>query len=424
MDSDTYEKNRLRKLIEETLREHGVSFNDTIVDSPARHAYLRLLAAHGQQEDDVLPMMDLTRITPETYRQSFAILVRELERTRGKLDKSFSMLMINSVQEVSNTNSLIDTISSLLQEQLKSLGIDFPSFYAAVYPTPTYNGETRRFHGHNLVLLHTGLIETLEFVVVALIAKIEKVHKTALIRKAVFALANGGLLPRDELIPTDDGIDWGSLPTATFLNGAESFILLHEIGHLILDHVEENSISRKRTRSRRELKQAWIREYAADAWAFDALSRLGSKIRHRVDPEERQLMNMFSYFGGNVGSRFAKNIELFGGLGLNSSRKQKQYLEWMSGPTIAFGLGTLVEKAYLDERNHPAAEHPPAMARLRKLYGERFSMVDQLVAPEAREFLSIVNEIGGGIAPSHGERTGWLKSLLPRWIRAAQLHNF
>jgi hypothetical protein len=420
MDFEESERIRLRKLIEEELTEHGVSFDNPIPDSPGRQAYLHFLADMGEQERSVLPIMDLSRITREMYQNSFAVLQHELDRTRGKLNpKSFlAMFLANSVREVSNTNHLIQSISLAITGGLKKRGIVLPDFYAAVYPTNTYNGETRRFYNQNIVLLHTGLFETIEVIVTALLSKSDTARKARDITEAVRVLTEERLAPNDSLVSIE-GIDWSENPAGMLLNGAESFILLHEIGHIELGHVTGDPITRSPHKmSRKEYRQAWHQEYQADAWAFNALSLLGRNVREYVTTEEQQtkrsLSLLFKGVGGVVGGRLSETMDLFG-VWRNTKRQQKDYLEWMTGPTIGFGLGALIEKAQPRSQRDRMRDHPPALARLKKLYNGDLAAVKQQISPFGVTFLDIVSEIVGSTKSVPNALTAWL----PSWLRQA-----
>jgi hypothetical protein len=346
----------------------------------------------GERETDVLPMMDSSRVTREQYLEAYRLLQREIERTQFKLDKTLAMVIAGSVRESNNTNWLIDTISKAIASALKNAEISVPEFYAGVYPTNAYNGKTLRFEDQFIVLLHTRFIEAIEVVSTTLIAKTDKPTKIRDVQYAVSTLVNGRI-PSDLMISTE-GIEWGEEPYAMLMNGADFFIILHEIGHIMLGHIDEASnVFGSRPKSREELEQAWTREFEADAWAFKALAALGAKVRKHVTQEEKQIKQMMSVFlPCIVGDRLDEMADVFDLWKINE-RQEKDYRDWMAGPTVAFSIGALMEAADTTGRNI-IRDHPPPMARLKKLYDGKFPDVSD-VGLNGTSLLEVVAEIAG-----------------------------
>jgi hypothetical protein len=317
--------------ITKILSDKGIEL-PSIPDSVGRRAYLSLLHESGYSEDEVLPVFDPKNLTGQALGATFVGLMQALNSDNPDLLRSVSWIAVNSVTGRDNTNLILHALAEKLTRELR-IQTAIPDFYVGVFPTDSFNAQSRIYNGTNLLLIDTGCMETAEAVVATFLSKKSQEAKIQDILEAANQYLDAGVRPNAASLSLP-GIDWGSAPVSLVLNSVEDFMVSHELGHLVLGHVKEDCTRKyllPNEKSAELVEKTELQEFQADSWACNAI----------VERALRQ----------------------------SSSREELGVA--LAGAMIALGIGLVLEAALRKRHASMADGHPSAVDRIylvRKLY--------------------------------------------------------
>jgi hypothetical protein len=296
-----------------------------IPDSADRRAYLALLEDGGYSEDQVLPVYNSEDLKGDTLGLVFVALMQALQSDDSDILRTVAGVAVNLVSQHDNTNLIIYTVAKQLANDFRSYGIVAPGFYAGVFPTDSFNAQSRLFRGSRLVLLDTGCIEMAQAVVTSFLSQKSEAAKVDDLATAVNQYIDYRVRPdsRELAIP---GVTGGMAALAEMLNAVAYFMIAHELGHLVLGHAKEDCSERYSPPNNKPevIDKTELQEFQADIWACHALTEM------RVQ-------------------RSTSTADL--GFGL-------------AGPMIALGIGLTIERANKSRGIKLVGNHPSSAARL------------------------------------------------------------
>jgi hypothetical protein len=137
----------------------------------------------------------------------------------------------------SNVNSLANHLSQMLTNELVGAGIEVPVHYVGVFPTATFNAHCDIYNGTRLVLLASGAFEMVEAGVILLLCKKPDIDYAC---RTLYDHMKAYVLSRN--VPSTQGlgkkyVQWSSKLLPLLINAAEHFLIAHELGHLVLGHL-------------------------------------------------------------------------------------------------------------------------------------------------------------------------------------------
>jgi hypothetical protein len=274
--------------IRELLTAHGVEL-PAIPDTPGRRAYLKFLSSMGYGEEEVLPVIDRKRVTPEMHAATLSALLMAEKNSDPKLVQYVGWMAYNLVTGRDSSNLILDGIARKLSADLTAAGVNVPTFYAGIFPTNSVNAQCRIADGQYLVLLDTGCMEMAESLAIAFASKIEIDEKATEVARAIERYVRRGERI-DPFALTPRGINWGTGLVPVLTTAFEEYILAHELGHLILGHV---GVDRTRLHSPsfgrpfEVSEKSRFEELQADMWACRALIE---RAKHAADAKTGVLL--------------------------------------------------------------------------------------------------------------------------------------
>jgi hypothetical protein len=260
------------KVLNDLFKKHGIEL-PKIADSKGRHAYLDLLDTMGYTETELLPVIERERLTGEMYGVTISALLGAIESNDPKLIKMVGWLAYNTVTGNDNTNLIIAELTNKLLEEFKAIGVTVPSFYAGVFPTDSINAQCKNYNSESLVLIDTGCMEMSEAIVIAFFSKASLHERLKAIELAVESYVESGIRPSPYKVPTQ-GVNWGSGVVPVITNSYQNFVITHEIGHLVLNHVKSNKVTEDVLRDGKYIdvmSKDEFQEFQADMWAIKTL---------------------------------------------------------------------------------------------------------------------------------------------------------
>ena len=356
--------------LDELVRKKGVEL-PTIPASAGRRAYLRFLSDRGYREDELLPVIQRDRVTPEMKGALLVALMQALRSDDPEFVKNVVWMAHNTMLGRDNTNLIINGLATALLEDLKKANIGVPSFYAAVFPTDSYNAQCTIVDGESIVLIDTGCMEMAETIVVAFLSKVPALQKVDEISAAVDNYVLHGQRP-DSARVSSHGISFGGGLPAALVNAFEEYMLAHELGHLALQHAMDNRIRQQSPRLGKAfdvVDKSEFQEFQADIWACRALIRC-APYRNRSDSDVPLAIAGLS-MGIAVGLLVEASATMHG-ISLAAGHPPAHERLYMM--EVAYELFGAHEEAYIGRRVHellekvvetryPSAELPPVLSR-------------------------------------------------------------
>lgn len=312
-------------LLDNLLEENGIEL-PSIPENQEREAYLDFLSLSGYKEEELLPVIDRQKLTGEMYGATITGLLSAIQSKDKNLLKATAWIAKNTITGIDNTNLIIYELMHKLQNELINSGISIPTCYAGVFPTDSCNAQARVHNGSSLILIDTGYMEMIEGVVTCLFSEEHDNTKATELNSVVEKYVIDRQRPSAISFSTK-GVDWGGGIVPIVVNSVEEFILSHEIAHLVLGHVSENSTTFMSPRFSDKIEvceKDANQEFSADLWAS----------KHLVE-----------------------RIKL-------GSDKDEKIMLAIGGATIALGVGLLVESSKKKAGLLPDATHPPAFERM------------------------------------------------------------
>lgn len=223
-------------LITNLLKEKDIEL-PKILESSGRNAYLDFLEQTGYSENEVLPVVDRSKLTGEMYGATIMGLMNAIKSNNKELIKTTAWIAINTVSDTDSTNLILDSISRELGNDIKNLNIVLPKYYVAVYPTNSCNAQARIHNGENLILLDTGIIEISEAFATIILSKEDDNVKVQDIINVIDNYVNERFISNGCSV-SSKGINFGSGVASATTTAIEEFIVAHELSHLILGHIQ------------------------------------------------------------------------------------------------------------------------------------------------------------------------------------------
>jgi hypothetical protein len=254
------------------LREKNVEL-PRIPDSRGRQAYLKLLKTQGYAENELLPVVDRARITPEMHAATIMAIIKAAESDDPAFVKAVGWIAHNVVTGRDNTNIIVHELAQALRADLAKAGIDAPDFYAGVFPVDSFNAQCCIVEGQNLVLIETGCMEMAEAVVISFMSQVSRDQKISEIARAVEGYVRTHKRA-DPFASSNKDINWGSGVVSVLVNAFEHFMLAHEIGHIALGHARPQRVRHFSSRPGHTIdlvEKSEFEEFQADMWAWRAM---------------------------------------------------------------------------------------------------------------------------------------------------------
>jgi hypothetical protein len=360
----------LAAALNELLRSKGVDLPE-IPESAGRHAYLRFLSDRGYDEEELLPVIQRDRVSPEAKGALLVALMQAARSEDKEFVKAVCWMVHNSLIGRDNTNLIVHGLATNLTEDLAKAGISVPPFYAGVFPTDSYNAQCTVFDDQSLVLLDTGCLEMAEAIVTSFLSKTSTEQKASEISAAVDGYVLHGRRADASRADTR-GINFGSGLPAAVVTAFEEYMLAHELGHLALGHAAAHRVRRQSPRfgnSISVIDKSEFQEFQADLWACRALISC-ARSRRRSDSDLALSIGGVS-LGLGVGLLVEASARKHG-IGLASGHPPAHERLYMV--QVGYELFGGHEDAYIGRRFHelleqvvaifyPGAELPPLLAR-------------------------------------------------------------
>jgi hypothetical protein len=172
------------RLLDELVRSKGVELPN-IPETAGRAAYLRFLGNRGYQEEELLPVIQRDRVTPEAHGALLAGLLQAVQSEDPNFVKAIAWMAHNTILGRDNTNLIIYQLAASLVADFEKVGIRIPPFYAGVFPTDSYNAQYTVYDGENIVLLDTGCLEMAESIGISFLSKAETAQKVKEISSSI-----------------------------------------------------------------------------------------------------------------------------------------------------------------------------------------------------------------------------------------------
>jgi len=276
---------KLVEALKELARSKGVEL-PSIPSSAGRNAYLRFLRDRGYQEEELLPVIQRDRVTPEAKGALLVALMKAVESDNKEFVKAVVWMAYNTMIGRDNTNLIIHGLATELVEDLEKANINIPPFYAGVFPTDSYNAQCSVVDGQNIVLIDTGCMEMAEAIIISFLSKAPTQQK---IFEITLAIDNYVLLGQraDSIMSSPQGIEFGKGLPAAMVNSFEEYMLAHELGHIALGHAIEHHMRKQSPRMGKTFNvvdKNEFQEFQADMWACRALINC-ARSRYRYPPD-------------------------------------------------------------------------------------------------------------------------------------------
>lgn len=256
-------------MIEELLAAHGKRLPG-IPDTAGRRAYLSYLSWSGYSEEELLPVIEREKVTPEALGATMAGLITAIESGNSELLEAVSWIAVNAVSNRYNTNMILHSVAQRLMEDIESEGVAVPEFYAGVYPTDIYGSESQIWRGERLVLINTAFMEMCETAVASFLSSKSHERKAEDLAQAASKYAISRVRPDSTKLDLP-GVNWGCGEVSNLLNWVEGFVVAHELGHHVLGHVTAVAENGQAQGGNCSLEELRFREFQADVWACKAL---------------------------------------------------------------------------------------------------------------------------------------------------------
>jgi hypothetical protein len=364
--------------LNELLREKKVDM-PSIPESPGRKAYLRFLETQGYREEELLPVIDRSKVTPEMKAQLLLGLMQAFKSDDPKFIKAIVWMAYNTIIGRDNTNLIINELATALTRDFGAAGVRFAPCYAGVFPTDSFNAECRTVDDVNLVLLDTGCLEMAETISIAFLSKAPITKKVSEVTAAVDLYVKTRQRSNPEAID-HQGVSFGDGLLASITNAFEHFIIAHELGHLTLGHAKDHRIRRLNPRIGKPVDvvdKTEFQEFQADIWACKSLI---DTARKSEDPDVEVPIAI-------------------------------------AGPTFGIGTALLIEASARKHGVKLPPGHPPAAERLymiQVVYELFGTHTDAYIARRFSEFLNpILKQSYPGVEPPPFLSRGLNKKLIP-----------
>jgi hypothetical protein len=95
----------------------------SIPDSPGRKAYLRFIEMQGYREEELLPVIDRSKVTPEMKAQLFLGLIQAARSDDVKFIKAIFWMAFNTFIGRDNTNLIINELATGLIRDFEAAGV-------------------------------------------------------------------------------------------------------------------------------------------------------------------------------------------------------------------------------------------------------------------------------------------------------------
>lgn len=363
-------QDQLAKALGELLRSKGIELPN-IPDTPGRRAYLSFLTAQGYSEEELLPVIQREKVTPEMRGALLVALMQAAQSNDPKFVTAVVWMAQNTIIGRDNTNLIVHGLAAALTADLKKAKISVPTFYAGVFPTDSYNAQCKIFNGERLVFLDTGCMEMAETIVMSFLSKAQTTQKIAEISSAIDRYVLHGQRADSSKV-NSEGVNFDGGLVSALVNSFEEYMLAHELGHLALGHAEDRGIRHLKSKNGSPLdvvEKSEFQEFQADVWACRALIHV-TRTRNRTDSDLALAVGGLA-MGLGVGLLVEASAQKHGiplPPGHPPARERLYMLE------VAFELFGAHKDAYIGRRFHelleavvaqryPATELPPMLDR-------------------------------------------------------------
>jgi hypothetical protein len=137
-----------------------------------------------------------------------------------------------------NVNALANHLSQMLTRELTDAYVYLPSHYVGIFPTGTFNAHCDIHKDARLILLAAGAFEMVEAgVILSLCLKPDPEYACAALYEHMKAYVVARAVPSP--LKLGKGlVKWSSKVPAFLMNAGEHILIAHELGHLVLGHLQ------------------------------------------------------------------------------------------------------------------------------------------------------------------------------------------
>lgn len=361
---------KLAKALNELLQSKGIELPN-IPSSPGRNVYLRFLSDRGYKEEELFPVFQRDKVTPEMKGALLMALMQACNSDDPNFVKAVVWMAHNTMIGRDNTNLIINELASALIKDFEKAKIQVPSCYTGVFPTDSYNAQCLVIDGQNIVLINTGCMEMAEAVAISFLSKATIQQKAIEISAAIDNYVLHGQRADSSKV-NSHGVQFGNGLPAAVVNSFEEYMVAHELGHLALGHAKDHRTRQQSPRigkSFNVIDKSEFQEFQADMWACHALIH-SARNRHRTDSDIPLAIAGIS-MGLGIGLLVEASAKKHG---IPLSEGHPPAHERLYMVQVGYELFGVHEEAYIGRRFHelleevvaiayPDAKLPPLLAR-------------------------------------------------------------
>ncbi|MEO3407388.1 hypothetical protein AAFN85_25945 [Mucilaginibacter sp. CAU 1740] len=260
------------KALEDLIKSQGLEFPRNAFPDEYHVIYQRFLKERNLKEEDLLPILDMEKFTPEMHGALLSAFLSSMKS--GNKDELTGILQAMNFAIIGhNTNHLIATMMYKLMADLEGIGIRVPPFFAGVYPISMVNAQCVIREKLPILLIDTGCMEMISAVITTFVSKRNETEQAELLIHFLTEYFIDGKYPDIEA-GNHPSINWGSSVVSILTTATEEFTFMHELGHFSLGHLKKDSLfalSEKDAAPLMVLNRSHEQEFDADVWAITTL---------------------------------------------------------------------------------------------------------------------------------------------------------
>jgi hypothetical protein len=381
------------KIIREFAQKKGVQLPEFTYDSPLRTAYLDLLTLNGLTEDAVCGIVldsESSNQVLHANARAQAVALRALfdswedDGDPQVFRAAASVLLMYAHRP--NANFLINNIGRVLTSHIAALGVEVPQHYLGVFPMGTFNAQCLVHNDANLILLDNGCFSMLEIAGTCIVeSRSDSRRAEGLLWQVLEGYRQSSAVVNHEQVfgvRKEDGL------SVSLTTSSEEFVICHELGHLVLGHLNAEEMHVLHDFRRGARKSAGLL-----GWLRSALGRESAPSGGLSAPEISVLLKtQFDEFVADAWAT-ARVIERAKGRG------EEACVIACAGPVLFLAVAHLFESLLRAKGQEISDGHPAACDRLYMVNCLLEVLGQHENAYVARRVLEFVNEVGTRFIP-------------------------
>lgn len=290
---------KLTPMLHELAAKHHVKIPDLGGPPQQRATYEAYVRELGKEPDEVDPMIDLLRMPPEKRAEAHARLLLALMNAETLDPGELQGIITTAIVMIGEHRAslLVQKLTEELVKYCRKQGMRLPELASGVFPMSWFNAQCAMYQDAPIVLLSNGCMSLLEIAVILFFASRKDMsYARRSLRAAVMSYVNsGGSVTPPDYDLGHGVVDFSSSLMHSLTNAAEQFVIAHELGHIVLGHLESKTMHaaplalHKRTAWQRLTRLArpdlrvetiavaeknHFQEHQADLWGYRVMLRL------------------------------------------------------------------------------------------------------------------------------------------------------